>query len=133
MKVNINVQRIAEYHESTVKPPQNHHGLIPKRHAIAIIIQTEQHMLSSLSQPELGAHLLGERHVERLPLRGHKAIRDQARAILELARIASDDCESVPCTSESSRQAVCIFSKVRPCGGCLQKLLVMDQVRRSRQ
>lgn len=38
MEVNINVQRIAEYHESTVKPPQNHHGLIPKRHAIAISI-----------------------------------------------------------------------------------------------
>ena len=29
MKVNINVQRVAEYHESTVKPPQNHHDLSP--------------------------------------------------------------------------------------------------------
>jgi len=40
MKVNINVQRIAEYLENTVKPPQNHHGLIPKRHAVAISIKT---------------------------------------------------------------------------------------------
>jgi len=29
MKVNINVQRIAEYLKSTVKPPQNHHCLSP--------------------------------------------------------------------------------------------------------
>jgi len=119
MKVNINVQRVAEYLENTVKPPQNHHGLIPKRHAIAISIQTEQDILSSLLQPELCAHLLGERHVERLPLRGHKAIGDQARAILELAGVASDDCESVPCARESGRPAVCVFGKVGPCGCCL--------------
>jgi len=78
MKVNINVQRIAEYHESTVKPPQNHHGIIPKRHAIAISVQTEPYMLELLLQPELCAHLLGKCHVERLPLRGHETVRNQA-------------------------------------------------------
>jgi hypothetical protein len=113
--------------KTTSEPHRGRYNRIsPKRHAIAIILDIEICSISSLLQPKPCAHLLGEGHIERLPLCAHDASGYQARAVLKLTRVISDDSKAVPRARESGRPGICVIGKGRPCVCCLQRELVTD-------